>query len=76
MRSMEASLARRGEGASHMAEGYTRAAAGNIEGFCTALRPGETDMITRSIHAADSIDFIHAGGRHERVCWKISGGRY
>ena len=39
-------LARHVEGASHMAEGYTRAAAGNI-GVCVGTSgPAGTDMIT------------------------------
>ena len=39
-------LARHVEGASHMAEGYTRAKAGNI-GVCIGTSgPGGTDMIT------------------------------
>ncbi len=38
-------LARHVEGASHMAEGYTRAAAGNI-GVHRHFRPAGTDMIT------------------------------
>ena len=39
-------LARHVEGASHMAEGYTRAAAGNI-GVCIGTSgPAGTDMIT------------------------------
>ena len=49
-------LARHVEGASHMAEGYTRAAAGNI-GVCIGTSgPGGTDMITGLYSAsADSI---------------------
>ena len=44
--SMKHILARHGEGISHMAEGYTRAAAGNIGvGICTS-GPAATDMIT------------------------------
>src|SRR3984893_7013624 len=43
---LQHTLARHVEGASHMAEGYTRAAAGNI-GVCIGTSgPGGTDMIT------------------------------
>ncbi|MDN6529887.1 MAG: glyoxylate carboligase, partial [Brevibacterium sp.] len=45
-------LARHVEGASHMADGYTRAAAGNI-GVCLGTsRPDGTDMITGLYAAA------------------------
>ncbi|MEY4437591.1 MAG: glyoxylate carboligase [Actinomycetota bacterium] len=52
-------LARHVEGASHMAEGYTRAAAGNI-GVCIGTSgPGGTDMITGLYSAAaDSIPIL------------------
>lgn len=51
-------LARHVEGASHMAEGYTRATAGNI-GVCLGTSgPAGTDMITALYSAsADSILF-------------------
>lgn len=52
-------LARHVEGASHMAEGYTRAKAGNI-GVCIGTSgPGGTDMITGLYSAAaDSIPIL------------------
>src|SRR2546428_7956903 len=52
-------LARHVEGASHMAEGYTRAAAGNI-GVCIGTSgPAGTDMITGLYSAsADSIPIL------------------
>src|SRR5437764_12818122 len=52
-------LARHVEGASHMAEGYTRAIAGNI-GVCTGTSgPAGTDMLTGLYSAqADSIPFL------------------
>ena len=47
-------LARHVEGASHMAEGYTRAAAGNI-GVCIGTSgPAGTDMIT-GLYSASAI---------------------
>ena len=54
-------LARHVEGASHMAEGYTRAAAGNI-GVCIGTSgPAGTDMITGLYSAiADSIPILCA----------------
>lgn len=58
-------LARHVEGASHMAEGYTRAAAGNI-GVCPGTSgPAGTDMITALYSAsADSIPILCiTGGR-------------
>lgn len=70
-------LARHVEGASHMAEGYTRAAAGNI-GVCLGTSgPAGTDMITALYSAsADSIPLLPTLSRfyalpvrrHERVC--------
>lgn len=52
-------LARHVEGASHMAEGYTRAKAGNI-GVCIGTSgPGGTDMVTGLYSAAaDSIPIL------------------
>ena len=52
-------LARHVEGASHMAEGYTRARAGNI-GVCVGTSgPAGTDMITGLYSAAaDSIPIL------------------
>src|SRR5260370_36243477 len=52
-------LARHVEGASHMAEGYTRAKAGNI-GVCIGTSgPAGTDMITGLYSAiADSIPIL------------------
>lgn len=52
-------LARHVEGASHMAEGYTRATAGNI-GVCLGTSgPAGTDMITALYSAsADSIPIL------------------
>jgi len=57
-------LARHVEGASHMAEGYTRAAAGNI-GVCIGTSgPGGTDMITGLYSAsADSIPILCITGQ-------------
>ncbi len=57
-------LARHVEGASHMAEGYTRAAAGNI-GVCIGTSgPGGTDMITALYSAtADSIPILCITGQ-------------
>ncbi|TCM35318.1 thiamine pyrophosphate-dependent enzyme [Kribbella sp. VKM Ac-2568] len=54
-------LARHVEGASHMAEGYTRAKAGNI-GVCVGTSgPVGTDMITGLYSAsADSIPILPA----------------
>lgn len=52
-------LARHVEGASHMAEGYTRSAAGNI-GVCIGTSgPGGTDMVTGLYSAwADSVPIL------------------
>ncbi|UUZ59839.1 thiamine pyrophosphate-binding protein [Nocardioides sp. B-3] len=57
-------LARHVEAASHMAEGYTRAAAGNI-GVCIGTSgPAGTDMITGLYSAsADSIPILCITGR-------------
>ncbi len=58
------SLARHVEGASHMAEGYTRAAPGNI-GVCVGTSgPAGTDMITGLYSAsADSIPILCITGQ-------------
>jgi len=57
-------LARHVEGASHMAEGYTRAVAGNI-GMCVGTSgPAGTDMITGLYSAAaDSIPILCVTGQ-------------
>jgi tartronate-semialdehyde synthase len=57
-------LARHVEGASHMAEGYTRATAGNI-GVCIGTSgPGGTDMVTGLYSAsADSIPILCITGQ-------------
>ncbi|GAA2700951.1 glyoxylate carboligase [Nonomuraea recticatena] len=57
-------LARHVEGAAHMAEGYTRARAGNI-GLCVGTSgPGGTDMITGLYSAwADSIPILCITGQ-------------
>jgi tartronate-semialdehyde synthase len=61
-------LARHVEGASHMAEGYTRAKAGNI-GVCIATSgPGGTDTITGLYSAAaDSIPILVITGQAPRA---------
>src|SRR5437868_14770905 len=61
-------LARDDEGASHMAEGYTRAKAGNI-GVCIGTsRPAGTDMITGLYSAwADSIPILCITGQAPRA---------
>jgi len=61
-------LARHVEGASHMAEGYTRACAGNI-GVCIGTSgPGGTDMITGLYSAgADSIPILCITGQAPRA---------
>ncbi|MGD9739432.1 MAG: glyoxylate carboligase [Bauldia sp.] len=61
-------LARHVEGASHMAEGYTRAAAGNI-GICIGTSgPAGTDMITGLYSAsADSIPILCITGQAPRA---------
>ena len=61
-------LARHVEGASHMAEGYTRARAGNI-GVCLGTSgPAGTDMITGLYSAqADSIPILCVTGQAPRA---------
>lgn len=61
-------LARHVEGASHMAEGYTRATAGNI-GVCLGTSgPAGTDMITALYSAsADSIPILCITGGAPRA---------
>ena len=61
-------LARHVEGASHMAEGYTRAKAGNL-GVCIGTSgPGGTDMITGLYSAqADSIPILCITGQAPRA---------
>ncbi|MFS8037202.1 glyoxylate carboligase [Xanthobacter sp. AM11] len=61
-------LARHVEGASHMAEGYTRAVAGNI-GVCLGTSgPAGTDMITGLYSAsADSIPILCVTGQAPRA---------
>src|SRR6201988_312994 len=61
-------LARHVEGASHMAEGYTRAEAGNI-GICIGTSgPAGTDMITGMYSAsADSIPILCITGQAPRA---------
>jgi tartronate-semialdehyde synthase len=61
-------LARHVEGASHMAEGYTRAAAGNI-GVCIGTSgPAGTDMVTGLYSAqADSIPILCITGQAPRA---------
>jgi len=61
-------LARHVEGASHMAEGYTRARAGNI-GVCIGTSgPGGTDMVTGLYSAqADSIPILCITGQAPRA---------
>ncbi len=61
-------LARHVEGASHMAEGYTRASAGNI-GLCIGTSgPAGTDMITGLYSAAaDSIPILCVTGQAPRA---------
>src|SRR5271156_5591105 len=62
--SMRHVLARHVEGASHMAEGYTRAKAGNI-GVCVGTSgPAGTDMVTGLYSAsADSIPIFGITGQ-------------
>ncbi|MDR0933764.1 MAG: glyoxylate carboligase [Burkholderiaceae bacterium] len=66
--SMKHILARHGEGISHMAEGYTRAAPGNIGvGVCTS-GPAATDMITGLYSAhADSTPILVITGQAPRA---------
>ena len=61
-------LARHVEGASHMADGYTRAAAGNI-GVCVGTSgPAGTDMITGLYTAmADSVPILCITGQAPRA---------
>ena len=61
-------LARHVEGASHMAEGYTRARAGNI-GVCVGTSgPAGTDMITGLYSSwADSIPILCVTGQAPRA---------
>ena len=61
-------LARHVEGASHMADGYTRACAGNI-GVCVGTSgPGGTDMITGLYTAqADSVPILCITGQAARA---------
>src|SRR5688500_9253135 len=61
-------LARHGEGAAHMAEGYTRARAGNI-GVCIGTSgPAGTDMITGLYSAsADSTPILCITGQAPRA---------
>jgi len=65
---LQHTLARHVEGASHMAEGYTRARAGNI-GVCIGTSgPGGTDMITGLYSAwADSIPILCITGQAPRA---------
>ncbi|MGL4291873.1 MAG: glyoxylate carboligase [Phreatobacter sp.] len=67
-RSIHHILARHVEGASHMAEGYTRAKAGNI-GVCIGTSgPAGTDMITGLYSAiADSIPILCITGQAPRA---------
>ena len=66
-------LARHVEGASHMAEGYTRAAPGNI-GVCIGTSgPAGTDMITGLYSAcadSDSDPVHHRSGAGAPGCYK------
>lgn len=66
--SMKHILARHGEAIGHMAEGYTRAAAGNIGvGICTS-GPAATDMITGLYSAiADSTPILVITGQAPRA---------
>ena len=73
-------LARHVEGASHMAEGYTRAKAGNI-GVCIGTSgPAGTDMITGLYSAqADSIPILCITGQAPRarlLQGGLPGGRH
>jgi tartronate-semialdehyde synthase len=65
---LQHTLARHVEGASHMAEGYTRAKPGNI-GVCIGTSgPGGTDMITGLYSAsADSIPILCITGQAPRA---------
>src|SRR6202171_6139059 len=68
IRGIDQVLARHVEGASHMAEGYTRAKAGNI-GVCIGTSgPAGTDMITGLYSAwADSIPILCITGQAPRA---------
>ena len=73
-------LARHVEGASHMAEGYTRAKAGNI-GVCIGTSgPAGTDMITGLYSAQRRFDPdpVHhrAGAARAAVQGRLPGGRH
>ena len=71
-------LARHVEGASHMAEGYTRAKAGNI-GVCIGTSgPAGTDMITGLYSAqADSIPILCITARRRaRACTRRTSRRW
>jgi len=60
-------LARHVEGASHMAEGYTRARAGNIGVCIVTSGPGGTDAVTGLYSAAaDSIPILLISGQAPR----------
>jgi tartronate-semialdehyde synthase len=61
-------LARHVEGASHMAEGYTRAKAGNIGVCIVTSGPGGTDAVTGVYSAAaDSIPILLISGQAPRA---------
>jgi tartronate-semialdehyde synthase len=61
-------LARHAEASSHMAEGYTRAKAGNIGVCISTSGPGGTDMITGLYSAqADSIPILAITGQAPRA---------
>src|SRR5207245_3266357 len=61
-------LARHVEGASHMAEGYTRARSGNIGVWIGTSGPAGTDMITGLYSAqADSIPILCITGQAPRA---------
>src|SRR5260370_5400354 len=65
---LQHALARHVEGASHMAEGYTRAKAGNIGVGIGTSGPGGTDMITGLYSAwADSIPILCITGQAPRA---------
>ena len=73
-------LARHVEGASHMAEGYTRAKAGNI-GVCIGTSgPAGTDMITGlySAQADQHPDPVHhrPGAARAPAQGRLPGGRH
>ena len=73
-------LARHVEGASHMAEGYTRARAGNI-GVCIGTSgPAGTDMITGLYSAIADFDpdpvYHRAGATRTPLQGRLSGHRH